>query len=64
MHICLVVKIIQVSLLLWLHSILMSKVMGFVMSIIVGVVVRLMVGRYVDHIQAVFWGTVEELVCE
>ena len=64
MHTCLVVQIIQVSLLPWLHSILMSKVMGFLMGIIVKVGVRLMVGRDGEHIQAVVWWNVEELVCE
>ena len=35
MHTCLVVQIIQVSLSLWLHGILMSKVVGYVMGIVV-----------------------------
>ena len=52
MHKCLVVQIIQVSLLPCLHSIFMSKVMGFVMGIVVGVGVGLMVGRDGECIQA------------
>ena len=52
MYTCLVVKIIQVLLSPWLHSMFMSKVMGFVMGIVVGVGVGLMVGRDGECIQA------------